>query len=137
MNTKFQIMVFSYLMLLLGCKNLSKIHKVDNIIIYKEFPENGTTNYISFAFKYPQKSKVNTSVNDTVVIQPETLENLLNNAKARKHFQQKLGGVTFAGEFYEQSKKHYFVYFKSVNLIIDFTDRINYFLKQELKYNTK
>ena len=123
MNTKFQIMVFSYLMLLLGCKNLSKIHKVDNIIIYKEFPENGTTNYISFAFKYPQKSKVNTSVNDTVVIQPETLENLLNNAKARKHFQQKLGGVTFAGEFYEQSKKHCTWYY--TNKLLELKNKYN------------
>jgi len=43
-------------------------------------------------------------------------------------------GITFAGEFYTGNAKHFFLYFQSVKLIIDFTERKRYLLQDSLSF---
>jgi len=131
--------MFRFLMLVslaefLSCASIVSVNRVEELYIYNRFLRGGTTNNISNAFLTPFEYFVDTSISRQYHVKKEDLGNSLNNAKVRKHFQQKNAGITFAGEFMEQGKKHYFAYFDEVNLIIDFTEKKNYWLKEKLQY---
>lgn len=126
------VFIAVFMIILTSCSPTARIATISEVKIYKKFLRNGTTNNIINAFDFPNKYNVDTSLNEFYKVDKINFDNALKNARVRKHFQQKNGGITFAGEFVEQSRKHFFAYFESANLIIDFTDKRNYWLNRKL-----
>ncbi len=115
-----------------GCSLPISIGKLKTILLYKNFLKQGSTNNTRNAFDFPQNNNVDKSINSKYFVDNQIFENLIKTAKVKKHSQQKLARITVAGEFIENNKKHYFVYFKSARLIIDFSEMKNYWLKDSL-----
>lgn len=126
--------IISYITLIFGCVMPLKIDSIQTIKLYNKFITNGSTNNIRNAFDFPEKNNIDTSISSVYRIEKSRLENSLEIAKVKKHRQQKLGGLTFAGEFYVNGKKHFFAYFHSSKLVVDFTENKNYWLKDSLEY---
>ncbi|MDJ1497335.1 hypothetical protein QNI19_30635 [Cytophagaceae bacterium DM2B3-1] len=106
---------------------------VASLKIYNNFLKAGTTSNISNAFQ-SSTHPIDTSESTKYTLMVVDLENGLNTAKVRKLYPQKLGGITFAGEFFADGQKHNFIYFESTSLFIDFTSKKKFWLKDKLKY---
>lgn len=119
-----------------SCSPVLKIKNINKVYVYNKFLLNGSTNNILNAFEFPIERKIDTSLNHKINIDVRHLSELLEHSKrAKRHHQQKLGGATFAGELYDNlNKKHFFVYYEEAKLLIDFTDKIEYWLKEKLIY---
>ena len=136
MFNKFYLKLLSVsllMLLMVGCSVTQRTFKLDSIEVYKSFPKAGTTADINFAFLNPGERNVNTSVGD-ILIDPKLFEQLINTSRQKKHLQRKLTGITFAGEFFSNEVKHFFIFFKDANLIIDLTDKREYWLQKPLQY---
>ena len=120
----------------ISCTPIIKVQNINKVYVYNKFLLNGSTNNILNAFVFPNERKIDTSQNDKINLDIGSLSKSLENSnRPKRHHQQKLGGTTFAGEFYDNlNKKHFFVYYEEPKLLIDFTDKIQYWLKDKLIY---
>ena len=101
---------------------------VSRVIVYKKSEKAGTTLGLLSSLRNPDHYSAwvdTTNVNCQNLLTPEDFTLLLQTAKRKKHFQQKLKGFDFAGEMIIASQKHFYLYF-GPRLLIDLTARINY-----------
>ncbi|MDT8413009.1 MAG: hypothetical protein RQ875_11130 [Vicingaceae bacterium] len=119
-----------------GCKvnkQSLEFNEVSSLIIYKRFFfTGGSTNLISYNLK---KIPIDTDFIDitnvnTGIISDKEFSNLLRNCKAKKHYQKKIGGIDFSGEFKIGNVTHYFIVC-GWGLIVDFTDKVEYKCTEE------
>ena len=87
-------------------------HKIGKIVVYKSFWKGVTTTMISNMFKDPLAYSVDTTnINIGTNLFLNEFETILLKSKQVKHRQQKISGISVAGEFwYNQSDKHFFCY---------------------------
>ena len=110
---------------------------VEKIVVYKDFYKAGTTALLKNVFKDPSSYQVDTVFIDVKAEDINNFEFILNNADVKKHKQMKIN-VDLALLVTIQGNEHYIVISASSNMIIDFTDNINYCLRTgELQYKAK
>ncbi len=116
----------------ISCNVSMKITQIKELKIYEKFQAGGSTSSIRNSFSNLNFS--DTIPSNTVSISIAKFENsIFNCKKIRRHIQQKLGPVSFGGEFLDNTNKnHLFVYFKQSKLLIDFTENKEYWLKNNL-----
>jgi hypothetical protein len=102
--------------------------KIDEAYVYKHFPEQGfTTAGLVSELKTLKESHVN-----TIRLTPDDaqlLSQIISNARKKRHRQTKTGGGACFGILRTGSEKWDMVILN--NLIIDMTNRINYWIKDE------
>jgi hypothetical protein len=118
-----------------GCGSIQKVKNIDTVLVYRKFLVAGTPARINSAFINPSlyNKIVDTRPNELHLSKID-LETSLRTARVKKFFPQKIGGIDFAGEFYTGNTKHFFLYFQSSKLIIDFTERKRYLLQDSLNF---
>ncbi|HWW42441.1 hypothetical protein [Pedobacter sp.] len=128
------ILVFCVL-LVTGCSSIQGVKNIDTVLVYKKFLTHGTPTRVNSAFIHPgfYKDAVDTHPSEWRLSKID-LETSLRTARVKRYLPQKMGGITFAGEFYIGNAKHFFLYFQSVKLIIDFTERKRYLLQDSLSF---
>ena len=128
---KLSFIVLMCFFITFGCKvkeHALELEEVSSLIIYKRFLfTGGSTNIISY---YLKKRPADTDFIDvtnvnTGLISNKEFTNLLRSCKVKKHYQKKIGGIDFSGEFKIGNVKHYFIVC-GWGLIVDFTDKIEY-----------
>ncbi len=122
---------FVLILLLAICTSFAKDFNISHIRVYNKFLRNGYTANICNAFSSPKENNIDTSTG-AIVITPKDLNDALKAASVKRHFQRKFGGITLGGEFIENNRMHYFVYFEESDLLIDFTDNKEYKLKSKI-----
>lgn len=107
-------------------------HKIGKIVVYKSFWKGGTTAMISAMFKDPLAHSVDTTnINIGTNLFLNEFESILLKSKQVKHRQQKISGISVAGEFwYNQSDKHFFIICLP-DLLIDISTRKEYRITDE------
>jgi hypothetical protein len=105
--------------------------QITDLVIYQSFYKAGSTAMIRNAFLTASKNVINKkNVNSNNHFETE-FGTILSNSKKKKHFQQKISNIDFAGEFLiGDSVKHYFVICRP-NRIIDFTTRSEYWITNQ------
>ena len=110
---------------------------VEKILVFKDFYKAGTTALLKNVFRDPLLYKVDTTFIDVNDEDIKNFEFILKNAILKKHIQRKIN-VDLALLVTIQGNEHYIVISASSNMIIDFTDNINYCLRTgELQYKAK
>ena len=133
----FGIIIFS------NCMGPREQGKIEKLAVYKSFIRGGTTVRIINAFSYPVnyshiRKKDGSLLVDTTNINIGTnmflaeFSEILSTSKRSRHFQQKIAGENIAGEFWLNSNRHFFIFFYSSRLLIDFTDRKEYKITDEV-----
>ena len=118
------------LLILLSVLTDAKAQAVSKVIVYRGFSKGGSTIGLLHTFHHPRDcgAQVDTSnINVRNLLTPADFMQLLKTAKKKRHFQQKIAGVVFAGEMMIEGQKHFYLYF-GPDLLIDLTARINYWL---------
>lgn len=124
-------------LLFFSCSPILQSPSITKVVTYNKFLINGSTGGIIYAFNFPNERKIDTSQSNLIKFHTQYFETVLKGSRIKRHHQQKLGGATLAGEFYDNlNKKHFFVYYEYSKLLIDFTDKIEYWLKDKLVYKS-
>jgi hypothetical protein len=103
---------------------------IEKIVVYKDFYKAGTTALLKNVFKDPSSYQVDTVFVDVKDEDINNFEFILDNADVKNHKQMKIN-VDLALLVTIQNKEHYFIISESSNLIIDFTDNVNYILNTD------
>ena len=100
---------------------------VSQVIVYRHFHRAGTTMMLLSCFHHPGTCSDTSNVNTPSLITPADFSTLMDKAKRKKHHQTKVVGISFAGEMMINGKKHFYVFCQPY-LLIDMTERVNYWL---------
>jgi hypothetical protein len=92
-----------------------------------------STNDIKYDFHH-QSTFNDSTTSKSIKVDEKDFRLALSNAKSKRHFQQKIAGISFAGKFFQGGMVHYFIYLKEQKGIIDLTAMRTYLLKDTLKY---
>lgn len=122
------IIIFCLLMCCLKEPILSQV-KVNDILVYHDFYKGGSTALLTHVFISPMKYHVDTAKITVQKQDVEILENLLNNAKVKKHIQMKIN-VELALVIKIEKEDHYFI-ISTPELIIDLVSKQNYILMKD------
>ena len=107
-------------------------NKVEKLVVYESFLRAGTTANITGAFKNPVECFVDTTninVGENTFL--SEFSKILSETSSRRHFQQKIAEISIAGEFWINSRCHFFI-FCEPDLLIDMTDRKEYRITDKL-----
>lgn len=130
--------IFILLCILISCMPIKAQNEVEKLVVYKSFWRGGSTARVFLLFKEPVKYSIDTTnINIGPNMFLSEFNSILSETKARKrkHFQQKIAGISIAGEFwFNQSTKHYFIICLP-ELLIDITDKKEYVITDETLLN--
>ncbi len=121
-------MKYLNLFLLAGLISCSvKTHlTIQKVVIYKHFRRAGSTAEVSSTFYYKYVDEIDTNKHPiSELINKTKFADILNRAKASKHYPRKIGGIALGGEFYDHTNKHYFI-ICSPQYVVDMSSKINY-----------
>jgi len=105
---------------------------IEQLVIYKSFWHGGTTAMISSMFKDPIKYSIDTTnINIVKNMFLNEFNKILSETKSKKQYQQKITGINIAGEFWINSKCHFFIICEP-NLLIDITNKKKYKITDKL-----
>jgi hypothetical protein len=128
--------IFGLVVLWTGCKTARLPEKINSVVIYERFVPGGTTiGLMNYLRNGCSCSMVDTTASTTLSIPADSLHMALASAREKRHFQQKIAGITFGGKFYSMGTTHYFAYLEEPKIVIDFTDMKTYILKNILSYD--
>lgn len=125
------IKIFVFLVLFLGCKVEKTHHRIEQVTIYNRFISQGTISDIRFAFSDYIINNVDTSPSRFYLTSNLIFERALNGARVSRFIPPKVGGIKFAGNFFDEGKTHFFAYFDLPYVIIDYTGKRFYLLKED------
>jgi len=105
--------------------------KVEKLTVYKSFLRGGTIDWVASAFENPPVWIDTTNINVGENLFLNEFSQILFGIRPRRHFPQKFGGISIAGEFWIDSKRHFFILFEPPGLLIDVTNRREYRIRDE------
>ncbi|HXB45986.1 MAG TPA: hypothetical protein VNV85_18100 [Puia sp.] len=99
------------ILLFASCSVAKPIPNIDKVVVFQKFAPGGSTNDIKYDFRH-QSTFNDSTPSKSIQVDEKEFRLALTNAKSKRHFQQKIAGISFAGKIFQGDTVHYFIYLK-------------------------
>ncbi|MGJ7030923.1 hypothetical protein [Niabella hirudinis] len=122
-----------FLGILMSCRSVNLgaySSQISDVKIYQFDKTNGSSTSLSnHVYKLSQHSPSSAKV---ISVDLNLFRDRIAKSTVKKHFQQKIAGVRYGGNYTLGDKKHYFIYIPETTTLIDFSDMKSYVFKEPL-----